>query len=205
MKTIYAIFSGKELVFSIQLSPKRKQYAKPDEDQYEPLLKRHISRVGAQSLIFQPTIGLRISSKQDTSLSAIVPGHLIYQLAGIFQAVLSMEQKYRSNIVLTDPDDGHLMLTNQASQYAKQISLFRSMLAIAPALVEQHDGKSELGLALYLDLNYIGCMSTEEAAAFIDSINRFDLSTYSLLAGISTKIMDIDEKLDRIILKLGLR
>lgn len=205
MKTIYTIFSGKELMFAIQLTPKKKQYAKPNEDQYEPMMKTYMSKVGTQSLIFQPTLGLRITSKQNTNLSAIVPGHLIYQLAGIFQYVLNTEQKYRSNIVIEDPDSGQLMLTSQASQYAKQISLFRSMLAIAPALVESSNEVTTLGLALYMDLNYLGAMSAEESEAFIDTINHFDLSTYSLLAGLSTKIMDIDEKLDKIMLKLGIR
>lgn len=205
MKTIYTIFAGKEVLFSIQLSPKKKAYLQqPDEDPYEPMLKQYVSKVGTQSLIFQPTLGLRVSSK-DLSMNAIVPGHLIYQLAGIFQSVLQMETKYRSNIVMTDPDTGQLMLTNQASQYAKQISLFRSMLAIAPALVEQINGKTDLGVSLYLDLQYLGTMSREETVAFIDSINRLDLSTYSLLAGISTKIMDIDAKLDKIMSKLGIR
>lgn len=206
MKTICSIFIGRELDFSIQLTPKKKQIVRNGESEYEPMLKRHTSKIGTQSIIFQPTVGLRIINRHSPAgLSAMIPGQLIYQLAGLLQSLSAEIRKQTEDIYYKDPDTGIPNLTMSAHQYNRRLSVYRNMVVFAPGLIRTKDDIIVPGISIYLDMDPLGSMSFDEVTGLVDVINRFDLSTFSLLAGITDRVISMDEKLDKIMRKLGVQ
>lgn len=205
MKSIFHIFTGKEIDYAIHLTPRKKSGNIPSgEDPYEPLMRRYVSRVGSQSLIFNPTVALYITQKSNTQNYAVIPYQLIYQYANLLRSVYDQIRE-NPKLFIQDPGGaGLIMASNEAAKVTRKLSIYKSMLIIAPDyFTDMNTGSIEYAIRIQIDRNVIGIMRETEALAFINTIQRMDITTYALLVGLTNQVMEMDEKLDRILQKLN--
>lgn len=201
---IYAnFFHGRELDFQLVISPRSKQrngYIETTNTQNdERLLYRHVSKIGNQSIIFNPSIGLLISNRNNKDIpSAFVPGQTIYQMTGTLEKVYNdmTDMKW----VITDQDTGtKLPSAQEVAKRAKKISLFKTMLRMEPCLIPSSERGQEPGILFVADRTSIGSMLHYEVRALLHSVQHFDIKSYELLVGLVDRVDLMDQKLDFII------
>lgn len=192
---------ARQIEIIIQLSPKNdKTRDGGDVKQDNSLFKHHVSKIGTKSLIFNPTVGIVIKSttKFGQEFQCIIPATAIYQFSGVLSSVYSFLQK--SDWYTTDATTGlKVPITLEVNKNTRKFSLFSSVLYLIPSF-QQWDEATQVATIIFMkDGNIIGEVSAMEAYAIIETIQHLDLTTFTLLGGLSEQICDINRKVDLIL------
>lgn len=202
MKLIAPFFETRRIKFSLQISPKigyGLDKSAVVAEKNKPMIKSYISKAGLESLIFNPTVGLMIQAIDYTNNGArvVVPIHLVYQFGGILSNVYgSLIDK---NWYYVGEDHIMCPIVNEVQKRSKKISLFKTMMVMSPTIIIDQQSSNEPGIQLKADGLDLGCLAHYEARALIDAINHMDITTYTLLAGLTEKVDSMDRKLDTIL------
>lgn len=199
MKLIAPFFQTSRMDFSLQISTKINKNT-PKEiitaEKNKPMIKTYISKSGYESLIFNPTVALvikRNGTPYTNDAQVVAPIHLVYQLGGIigrvYKSLMDTDWYYK------DDDQIHLVSAEVAKR-SRRISLFKSMLTLGPTLINDMYVTNEIGIYFMKEGIDLGCLTHYEANALIDTINHMDITTYSLLAGLTEKVDQMDKKID---------
>lgn len=202
MKLIAPFFETKRIKFSLQISPKigyGLDKSAVITEKNKPMIKPYVSKAGLESLIFSPTVGLMIQAVDYTNSGArvVVPIHLVYQFGGIlsnvYGSLIDKDWYYIGEDRVLCP------IANEVQKRSKKISLFKTMMVMSPTIITDQQSVSEPGIQLKADGLDLGCLVHYETRALIDTINHMDITTYTLLAGLTEKVDSMDRKLDTIL------
>lgn len=204
MNLYSTVFSGREVIFTLKISPFRKKNEELEEPQPKPLIERMVSKAsGSQYLMYRPTVGLSIQSRKNQNIYAICPSHLIYQLAGIFYSVY--QKLSEKDWYIASPDGSITIVSSEVAKMSKRMSLFRSVIEVRPTMLDVLNEGTVPGIMVIINRELCGTMLEYEVKAFIDMVNHMDISTYSLLVGLVDKVDQIDGKLDKLLRGLNIR
>ena len=201
MKLYLPVFSGRQLEFTLMYSPRRTkaEIEKEGPNTDKPLLMRNQSKVGNQYLTFNPTVGLTIQSRQNKEARVVVPGHLIYQMAGIMYRVYQTLSE-DNDWTIRDPDGGErIVVAEEVRKRSRKMSLFKTTIIVEPTLVPVMDEGLSVGVNLIFDRILYGNMIHYEVKSLIDTINHMDMTTLGLLSGLTDRVDTMDQKLDAIL------
>lgn len=185
---IYAtIMTTKDITFQVMVSSRNGENGE--------LIQRYRSKKGFESLIYNPSIGIAISGRANNNGPRIVfPHTMLYAIANTLSKVyedLSSEKLYIK-------DDKQLLLdAKYADKYAKKVVSYNSALIFRPAIYDNRDGGS-YGISVNIDGQNTGIMSHNEVRNVLDTFERFDITTFTMLAAMVDKLGTMDQKLDAI-------
>lgn len=169
-----------------------------------PLVGRYVSKIGNQSLIFNPTVYLNIEGRDARgpgSPQASVPANMLYRFNGAMTKVyksLGDDKMYRA--------EGRSLYLDakMASQATRKLSLFRNVLVMSPITLSLGDDDPQTrAVAFAVDSTVIGALAHNELLNLIDIINHMDLNSYTLMAGLVDQMAAMDEKLDKVLAALN--
>ena len=193
MHLISELYRGEDLVFVLDV-----QGQKPNNMKNAPpgqLVTRYISKVGNESLIFNPRIGLQIKAKKNQAIRCIVPHTIMHHIPNminqVYEAMAAMDKLYIKQ------QGGLYMDAVAASKIGRRISIYSNTLAIVPCVTESSPGQDK-GIAFIIDRTQIGALSQAEAMNVITILDKFDPTTFSLVASLLDRMDEMDIKLDRI-------
>lgn len=132
-----------------------------------------------------------------------MPIHMIYQFGGVLSAIyqnLNCDDWY-----VKDSDGNVITITEKIKEYSKKIALPYGMVVLSPAIVKYEDRSNQYGISINIPGGTIGTMSHLEIAALINTIDHMDISTYTMMAGVSDQIAHIEQKLDMVLSLLNQR
>lgn len=198
MKLITTLFTGEQIEASLNISPRNKQGEDPDAK----MVTRYRSKIGNESLIFNPYVSviLKPRGKSDKgNVDAMIPLSMFYRFAASLQAVyqgLQTPKLYRL-------DEGVLYIDHKiAMEKSRRLSLFKNSLSLVPCAIHTRADKPVKGIEFVVDKTSIGAMAHYEILCMVDLIDHFDMVTYSLVAGVIDEMEAMNVKLDRIEQKL---
>ena len=200
MKSINTIYSNRTIRFSLIINNK---INRGDGTYTEgPLVEKYVSKVGNASLIFNPSIYLLVDSTNRFDPSqprknAAVPGNAIYR----FNSMLSKVYKDIMESKMYREDGRELYLDEKlASKASRRMSLFRNSVIVAPCVIYRGEDNPRLrGVTFIVEGEAIGELDHAELINIINQIEHLDLTTYSMLVGLSDQVNGVDEKLNLII------
>lgn len=198
MKLFATIFDARRVEFKLQISPRNAK------DSDRPMLYRHRSKRGTESLIFSPTVGLLInpkSSAYDQDTNVLIPLQLIYQLNVSMSAVYN---SLSNNKLYCRDSNGKLIMDTKLAmeKFSRKFSVFRTNIIFAPAVIDDEFSMNEKGIAIGVPGKLIGCLTHLESMALIETIERLDISSYTLLSAMAEQLANLDKKSDMILEKL---
>ena len=197
MRLVTTLYSSKELDFIIGIQPKARKDSDGNWTSDDSMLVPYQSKVGNMSLIFNPTVSLRIKPNSwDVKVDpASIPSNLIYR----FNA--SLTQVYNNALAKgTYRDDEGLFLDPKVmATTARRLSLFKGSLTIFPDIMTGADNTPLRSITFQIDKQRLGSLPLPEVSALIDLIDHLDLATYLLVAGIMEEIDDL-KKSNQIVL-----
>lgn len=201
MKLISTIYSGDQVEVNLTVQSKNTRTRDDKEGQAGQLITRYRSKIGNESLIFNPTVALIIRGRdKNQSTDAWVPLSLIYR----FTASLShVYQKLQTEKKLYNATDGALYVDRNISlSVSRRLSLYRNSITLTPGVTTDRTGKPMKAIDLIVDEVLIGTMGHNEVLGLIDLIDHIDISTYALIAGVIDEMETTNSKLDRVLQQL---
>ena len=166
------------------------------------MITRYVSKVGNESLIFNPTVYLCIEANdrgRNSAPSAVIPATTIYRVNGMLTKVYRsiVDQKmYRA-------EGRSLYLdSNVAAKCIRKLSLYRNTLVVAPAVLSIGDADDRhqiMAVSFSVDDMQIGLLGHQDLLNLIDVIGHMDINSYTMMAGIIDQLSTMDTKLDRIL------
>lgn len=196
--TIYAtLYSNYGMSMQVSVSPRvlPSQNGKPQKKREEddPLIKKHRSKKGTHSLIFDPTIAITISSWKNNDC------RVVFQLRQIYQILTTLTTVYEdlvSDKKLFIKDGGTLTIDKaKASAKARRIPSFSNSLMVGPAVFDNENGGT-YGISFSTEAGTIAVIPHQEARVLIESISHFDANTYSLVMALIDELQGVNGKLD---------
>lgn len=190
MKLITTIYSSYELEVIMTAQPRASRDIEGNRIENTSMLKRHTSKVGNVSLIFNPSVFLTIRPKRwtgDITPDATILAHQIYRFNNLLIQVWN-------NALGKDVfrEDNGLFLDQKATAAAaRRMSLYRYALTMFPDIIGGPDNTQQKAVAFQVDKTKLGSMSLVEVAGLTDAIDHLDLTTYSLAAGLLEEIQDL--------------
>ena len=196
MKFINSLYSTNELEFVMNVQPKNQKNSNQGASSDGPLVTVHRSRVGNMTLVFSPTVALVVRSRsRSIEDNAWIPLHLIPR----FTSNVASVYHTLSDGKIVHSDNGKMFIDKKKAVSASvKMSLFRNGLMIAPAVLDSA-GKPTVGISMSIDGKIIGSMVHSEAMSLVDILDRLDLATYSVMAGMVDKLAEIDTKTEEIL------
>ena len=200
MKLITTIFPANEIevVLTVQSRVSRNK----DQPNNEPLITRYRSKIGNESLIFNPSVALILKSRaiRETAIDALIPLNLIYRFTASVSAVYQKLQSEKLFLV-----DGSSLYVDQkqALQHSRKMSLFRNSLTIIPGVASDRMGKLIKGITFSTEGNPIGTMHHGEVLGLLDVMDHLDISSFTLLAGVVDEMASMNIKMDTVLTKLN--
>lgn len=194
MKLYAVIYSARDLVVKMSVSPRALPQKYQDRD--AKIIKRHKSKAGFESIIFDPLIGIAFEKKftpDNTNPGVLFHIHYTYQVINTLTKVYESMIKDKKMCV----KDGSQLVMDRvlASRHAKRVPSFTRELRITPTIV-QTDEKDELGISLSSEAGVIADISYTEARLLIESLEHFDTITASLVVGLLEEINGVHDRLD---------
>lgn len=168
-----------------------------------PLITKYRSKIGNESLIFNPSISVTMRGyNQNTrgEINAWIPVNVFYR----FTASLSYVYQQLSSDKLYYMSEDKTMFVDQkiASTKARKVSLFRNSLTMIPCIFVTRSGTAMKGIDFQVDGSSIGAMAHTEILNVLDQFEHFDIMTFSLLAGVVDEMESMNGKLELILGKL---
>jgi len=200
MKLITTIFPADEIEVVLTIQSRVSRNAK-DQPNNEPLITRYRSKIGNESLIFNPSVALILKSRviRETITDALIPLNLIYRFTASVSAVY---QKLQSEKLFLADGSSLYVDQKQALQHSRKISLFRNSLTITPGVASDRTGKLIKGITFNIEGNPIGTMHHGEVLGLLDVMDHLDISSFTLLAGVVDEIASMNLKMDTVLTKL---
>lgn len=182
--------------------------ANRSKDKNESLIRTYQSKVGKRSLIFDPTVSLTIEPAysdytQSQQLRVIMPIHMIYQFGGVLSAIY--QNLNHDDWYIKDSDGNVITITEKIKEYSKKIALPYGMVVLSPTIVKYEDRSNQYGITINIPGGTIGTMSYLEIAALINTIDHMDISTYTMMAGVSDQVAHVEQKIDMVLSMLNQR
>lgn len=201
MKFITTLYDGRDLEFRLMVSPRTRKDADGNYVDMDRMMIHHVSKIGNQSLIFNPRVVITVRPKywsDGIAPEATIPMHLFYRFVGVLTQVYNncMDKGvYR--------EDGGLFLDQKgAAAAARRMSLFRYSLTIYPDIMADRDNVQVRAMGFQLDRTKLGSVSMIEVPALIDVLDHMDLATYTVLIGMLEEIDELHTSNGIIINKL---
>ncbi|MCM1232592.1 MAG: hypothetical protein NC489_20905 [Ruminococcus flavefaciens] len=200
MKLISTVYSGDQLEATLTIQSKNTRTRDDKSDVSGPLITRYRSKVGNESLIFNPTVALVIRGRdRKQSTDAWIPWSLIYR----FTASLSHVYHSLQTEKLYNAADGTLYVDrNIALSVSRRLSLFRNSITLTPGVIMDRTGKPMKAIDFIVDEVNIGTMGHNEVLTLIDLIDHLDIANYSLTAGIIDELETMNTKFDQMKLQM---
>lgn len=200
MKLISTIYPADEIevLLTVQSRSSRTNKETHSNDQ---LITKYRSKIGNESLIFNPSIALIIKSRNNREvMDALIPLNLIYRFTAAVSGVYQKLQSEKLFLV-----DGSSLYVDQklALQHSRKISLFRNSLTITPGICSDRTGKLVKGITFTIEGSPLGTMSHTEVLGLLDLMDHLDISTFSLLAGVVDEMESMNRKMDTVVTKLN--
>lgn len=200
MKVYATIFSNEELLVQVTVSPRssNQEQNKQRTPEEERLLKKYTSKIGQQSLIFDPMVALAVSgSTKETRANRIVFNiRYTYQVMSTIMAVYEDMISNRTSGIYVKTENGLLIDRAAAEAKSRKIPTFAHELRVRPDVYVSKSGESTRGLNFSSDMGYIGTLSHVDARLLIESLEHFDATTYAMVIGMAEQLGTMDTKLD---------
>lgn len=200
MKLISTIYTGDQIEVTLTIQSKNTRTKDGKVDTNSTLITRYRSKIGNESLIFNPTIALVIRGRQTQAADAWVPLPLIYRftasLSGVYQNLQT--EKLYNTVEGTMYVDRNIALAN-----SRRLSLFRNSITLTPGVTTNRTGKPTKAIDFIVDEVEIGTMAHTEVLGFIDLIDHMDIAGYAITAGIIDELESTNSKLDLILARTG--
>ena len=200
MKLISTVYPADELEVLLTVQSRTVRSTKDTSSGSDLLITRYRSKIGNESLIFNPSIGLILRSRNNRNVSdALISINLIYRFTASLSTVyqkLQSEKLYHS--------EGNTLYVDQklALHYSRKISLFRNSLTICPAVSTDRTGKLIKGVIFTIEGNPIGTMNHSEVLGLLDILDHLDISTYALMAGVVDEMENMGRQMNMVMEKL---
>lgn len=190
MKLISTLFQTSQLDICMMIQNRN---VRGKEEQDGPLISKYVSRVGNESLIFNPSVAISITSRVDKSLNAYIPLSLFYRFTGNLTAVYSVisdNKLYRTegNVIYVDK--------KKALEVARKLPLFRNTLTLVPDVHVDRANTFTKGIAMLVEMKAIGIINHQEALGLIEQLDHLDITSYTLMAGIVDELESANTRLD---------
>ena len=203
MKFITTLYQTKDLEFRLTLSPRarRDSDGKPVANDDDAMLVHYVSKVGSESLIFNPSVYITVRSRysKDRNEEAVIPMNQFYRFVTMLTQVYnSLQSKgvYR--------EDGGLFLDQKGARAAaRRMSLFRASLTLFPDIISGPDNTQIKGVGFQVDKTKIGSISHMDTISLIDILDHMDLATYTIVVGLLEEMEGLNTGQQIIIDKLN--
>ncbi len=158
-----------------------------------PLVTKHISKVGNESLIFNPTVALTIQSRGTAGSSDVyIPLSLFYRftsnLSAVYEALSDAKLYHTEGPVL-------YVDKKRAITFARKLPLFRNTLTLVPDVFIDRANVYAKGIVFLVDAKPIGVIHHQEALGMIEQLDRLDITCYSLMAAV---VEELDTTINRL-------
>lgn len=188
MNLYSTIFETRTLSVQLSVNPRGKNS--------EDILTRYKSKKGFESLIFNPVISVVFMNKYDKDSRIVVPYQMIYQvsntLSKVYSDITSIEKLYVRD------DHGQLIIDKAlAEKKAKKISAYTNFIVFTTTVFDDTKG-GDYGIAITVGKNLISVLHHSEARSLIEKIEHLDITSYSMLCAIASKVATIEHKVDDI-------
>lgn len=199
MKLITTIFSGEQIEVTLVVQSKNAR-GSDKEPGNGSLITRYRSKIGNESLIFNPTIALTIRGRDRNNPDAWVPLPLFYR----FTSSLSVVYQNLHKDKLYMQSDGTMYVDrNIALSLSRRLSLYRNSLTLTPGVASDRLGKPTKAIDFIVDEVVIGTMSHVETLNLVDIIDHLDVITFALQTGIVDEMETMNTQLGQLNDRLG--
>lgn len=198
MKFITTLYHSREVEFRLTIQPKNRKDANGNWSENETMLQHYVSKSRSESLIFNPSVYISITSMSNVRVSATVPMHLAYRFTSLLTQVYNNSMSkdvYRE-------DNGLFLDQKGAIAAARRMSLYRYSLTVFPEIMPGADNSQVKGIAFQVDKERIGAIPLNEISTLIDILDHMDMATYTLVVGLLEEIQGLQLTNDIILQKL---
>lgn len=213
MNLILMIFRCQSVEFAINIQP-RKPYGMSDkETKDQQLLIRHTSKIGNQSLIFNPRICLTMNPNRFAVNSTedirplVIPDTQYYRFTGVLSTVYT---NMASSKKLYHRDENNVLFIDrkEANALARKLVLYSGTLVMYPTIVTLRNwnspdrdapGITSPGIGFQFNGKNYGFLSREDASSAFETLDHIDIKTYALLATAIERLDQVDQKTDEIL------
>jgi len=195
MKLITTLLDCEQINVALIIQSKTNRTTETSGKPDQPMITRYRSKVGNESLIFNPTIAVVIRGRGQSTPNAWIPLSLFYRFTSSLSVVYQNLQKEK---LFTQADGVMYIDRKNAIAYSRRLSLYHTAMTILPDVTQDRQGKYTKGIAFIVDEIEIGKINHIEALSIIDLIDHLDIVNYALSAGIVDEMEAINRKLDRI-------
>lgn len=190
MKAYVQIMQAKRVGVKVRTSSRDKEHPE--------LVKRYRSKQGAESLIFDPVIGIQFTlytpdMQPGTYITfdiSMAP-HVAKRIKDVYNAILEDTKIYIKD------ENGVVTLDRERAikEYGRKISSFAEYLEIYPGI--DYDNPGEKCIILQVG-NIASPLPLYRAERLIDMLERVDVMTYSAMLGVMDQVAEVDQTTKRI-------
>ncbi|MCM1230154.1 MAG: hypothetical protein NC489_08475 [Ruminococcus flavefaciens] len=196
MKLITTLFTADQVEITMMIQNRQSRPVpgqSPANSQDAALISKYVSKVGNESLIFNPSVAVMVSSKMDRAQNAFIPLTLFYRFTGNLSAVyeaLSDSKMYHV--------EGSALYVDKkrAVECARKLPLFRNTLTMIPDVYIDRSNTFSKGIVFLTDAKPLGTITHQEALGLIEQLDHLDITSYSLLAGVIDELESANNRLD---------
>lgn len=196
MKFISKLYRGYYVDIDFIVSPRTSD---PQANKPTDLITRYESKIGNVSLIFDPTVYIRLTTGAGVykMTNEKNTANITFNLCYRFAAGLRNIYDQLSDNKLFHMDGGMLYVDhNRANEIGRRISLYNDVLVMLPAAIPGKENKFIKGVSLFINDRLIGHLTHSDILSVIEIIEHFDMTTYTLLTALVDKMEQMDSKLD---------
>lgn len=213
MNLILTIFRCQSIEFTINIQPRRPYGMSDEEAKEQQLIVRHTSKIGNQSLIFNPRVCLTMKPNRfvlnvkDDPIPIIIPDTLYYRFTGVLSTVYTnminskkLYHRDENNVLFVDRKESNAL--------ARKLVLYGGTLVIYPTVVTTRNWNSpdrdapgivSPGIGFQFNGKNYGFLSREDASSAFETLDHIDIKTYVLLATAIERLDHLDQKTDEIL------
>ena len=200
MKLISTLYSTMSLDVSLIVQNRSTKTPSTEAVPNGPLITRHMSKIGTASLIFNPSVAIVIRPRgTNTMNSAWITSTMFYRfvtaLTTVYQGLSDDKLFHTENSVL-------YLDKKKAADISRRVSLYRNALTIMPCVMSLSESYIR-GINLMVDTDQLGSMTHLEALGFLELLERFDMTTFTLLAGVVDELEMMSDRLTTMDMKLN--
>lgn len=153
---------------------------------------------GRTSLIFDPYIGLVFASANPKTayVNIVFPSNMIYIVGNAFYKTYQKMQK--EEWYLTGEDGRKETISSELPKLIGKVSGPKDEMLIVPTIIRREVDRVGVSIITRSGGN-VGSLTATELESLIYTIEHFDVSTFSMIAGLMERVCSIDEKVDKIL------
>ncbi|MCM1531921.1 MAG: hypothetical protein NC114_06575 [Ruminococcus flavefaciens] len=195
MKLISTLFTTDQIEITMMIQNRQSRPAPGQSaanSQDAALISKYVSKVGNESLIFNPSVAVMVNSKMDRSQNAFIPLSLFYRFTGNLSAVYEALSDTKMYHV-----EGSALYVDKkrAVECARKLPLFRNTLTLIPDVYIDRSNTFSKGIVFLIDARPIGTITHQEALGLIEQLDHLDITSYTLMAGIIDELESANNRL----------